>query len=266
LKNLLKRILAPIIGGAHFQKLLYNFHALSLIGMNVGGGGDARNSGEEFVIKYIKKVFKSQSDLVIFDVGSNIGDYAILLSEILEPNTNIYCFEPSKTTFEHLTENTVNLKNIQLFNIGLGVKAEFISLYFDKKESGLASFYKRRLDHFSIDMSKSELVEVKILDEFCSDHKIEHIHFLKMDVEGNELNILNGAKHMIENDSIDFIQFEFGGCNIDSRTFFQDFFYLLKERYRIYRILKNGLYPIDSYSEKYEIFITTNYLAQRISL
>jgi hypothetical protein len=87
-----------------------------------------------------------------------------------------------------------------------------------------------------------------------------------MDVEGNELNILNGAKRMIENDSIDFIQFEFGGCNIDSRTFFQDFFYLLKERYRIYRILKNGLYPIDSYSEKYEIFITTNYLAQRISL
>ena len=109
-------------------------------------------------------------------------------------------------------------------------------------------------------------IVTKILDEFCSDHKIEHIHFLKMDVEGNELNILNGAKRMIENDSIDFIQFEFGGCNIDSRTFFQDFFYLLKERYRIYRILKNGLYPIDSYSEKYEIFITTNYLAQRISL
>ena len=203
---------------------------------------------------------------MVFDVGSNIGEYAILLSQILEPNTNIYCFEPSKATFEHLIENTSNIKNIQLFNFGLGVKAESINLYFDKKESGLASFYKRRLDHFSIDMSKSELVEVKILDEFCRDHKIEHIHFLKMDVEGNELNILNGAKGMMDKGTIDFIQFEFGGCNIDSRTFFQDFFYLLKDQYHIYRILKNGLYPIDSYSEKYEIFITTNYLAKRKSL
>lgn len=118
MKNLLKRILAPIIGGAHFQKLLNNIHALSLIGMNVGGGGDTKNSGEEFVIKYINKVYESQSDLVVFDVGSNIGDYAILLSEILEPNTSIYCFEPSKATYAHLTKNTSNIKNIQLFNIG----------------------------------------------------------------------------------------------------------------------------------------------------
>jgi hypothetical protein len=112
-------------------------------------------------------------------------------------------------------------------------------------------------------MSKSEIVEINTIDEFCSANGIRHIHFLKMDVEGNELNILYGAKQMIESDSIDFIQFEFGGCNIDSRTYFQDFFYLLKDRYHIYRILKKGLFQIDTYSEKYEIFTTTNYLAQR---
>lgn len=66
---------------------------------------------------------------------------------------------------------------------------------------------------------------------------------------------------MICNNKIEVIQFEFGGCNIDSRTYFQDFYYLLKDNYKIYRILKNGLIEIKSYKEIYEIFITINYLA-----
>lgn len=66
---------------------------------------------------------------------------------------------------------------------------------------------------------------------------------------------------MINDKRIDAIQFEFGGCNIDSRTFFQDFFYLLKDNYKIYRVLKDGLLEMPIYKETYEIFITINYLA-----
>ena len=59
------------------------------------------------------------------------------------------------------------------------------------------------------------------------------------------------------------IQFEFGGCNIDYRTYFRDFYYLLKENYKIYRILKDGLFELKQYKESYEIFINVNYLAIR---
>jgi hypothetical protein len=90
---------------------------------------------------------------------------------------------------------------------------------------------------------------------------VEKIHFLKLDIEGHELKALNGVKEMIGNRKIDFIQFEFGGCNIDSRTFFQDFFYLLKDNNTWYRILKNGLFEIPEYKETCEIFITAYYLA-----
>ena len=65
---------------------------------------------------------------------------------------------------------------------------------------------------------------------------------------------------MIEADAITNILFEFGGCNIDSRTFFQDFFYLLKDKYHIYRVLQDGLFQISEYREIYEIFLTTNFL------
>ncbi len=68
---------------------------------------------------------------------------------------------------------------------------------------------------------------------------------------------------MLGSGAVDFIQFEFGGCNIDSRTYFQDFYYLLNDRYKISRILKDGLYPISRYKEMYEAFTTTNYLAEK---
>jgi len=71
-----------------------------------------------------------------------------------------------------------------------------------------------------------------------------------------------GGKEMINGNKIKFIQFEFGGCNIDAKTYFQDFWYLLNSRYKIYRVVKNGLYQIKQYKESYELFITTNFFAE----
>lgn len=71
---------------------------------------------------------------------------------------------------------------------------------------------------------------------------------------------------MIDSGNIDFIQFEFGGCNIDSRTYFQDFYYFLKDNYDIYRIVKNGLRKIDRYSETCEVFLNSNYIAEKIKI
>ena len=127
----------------------------------------------------------------------------------------------------------------------------------------MASVYKRKLDHFNIYMNQSEEIEIQTLDAFCKDHKIERIHLLKLDVEGHEKKVLDGASRMLKSGAIDFIQFEFGSCNIDSKTYFQDFYYLLKDNYKIYRILKNGLYQLNQYKEIYEAFSTTNYLAEK---
>ena len=83
-----------------------------------------------------------------------------------------------------------------------------------------------------------------------------------MDIEGHELSALKGAKEMLEGKKIRFIQFEFGGTNVDSRTYFQDFWYLLSKNYTIYRIVKDGLHLIPKYKETQEIFTTINYLAE----
>ena len=80
-------------------------------------------------------------------------------------------------------------------------------------------------------------------------------------MEGHELAVLRGGKKMFESGKVKIVQFEFGGCNIDSRTFFRDYFNFFKNDFKLYRILSNGLSPIDSYSEKLEVFQSANYLA-----
>ena len=58
------------------------------------------------------------------------------------------------------------------------------------------------------------------------------------------------------------IQFEFGGCNIGTRTYFQDFWYFFKSHHFIlYRITPIGAEPINQYKESEEYFSTTNYVA-----
>ncbi len=88
----------------------------------------------------------------------------------------------------------------------------------------------------------------------------ETIHLLKLDVEENEIKVLKGAKNLLAAKKIEIIQIEFGGANIDSRTFLRDFWNLLHKDYKMYRILSDGFTKIPFYTELIENFFCTNYL------
>jgi hypothetical protein len=103
-------------------------------------------------------------------------------------------------------------------------------------------------------------------DEYWETHLNKGlIDIVKIDVEGHELSVLKGFGQAILHTKI--IQFEFGGCNIDTRTYFQDFWYFFKERnFSLYIITPLGLSKIEKYIESLEFFSTTNYFAVNQSL
>jgi len=247
------------VGNKYMQFIFEKLYRISLRGMNYGTAGFVESSGEVPLIKRISEVFKNEARIVVFDVGSNDGDYAQSIIRNLKYNYVLHCFEPAQLAFELLIKNTKSSTDIIHNNFGLSDKREELDLYYDREGTGWASLYQIDHQSLSVKFEQSEKVKLEILDDYCEEYDIDHIHFLKMDVEGHELKVLKGASRMLNEGKIDFIQFEFGIANLVSKIFLHEFFKLL-EGYDIYRVLKNGVYKIE-YNERYEVFLTSNYLA-----
>lgn len=260
MKNILKEIAGLFLGRKVLQKPFEILYKISIKGMNFGLS-ETSSSGEKYVLKLIQRSTKGNFP-TIFDVGANKGQFAKLTDEVFSGSGKIYSFEPGEFTYSELLRNTSYIKNIETYNFGFGSRSAEMYLNYDNKGSGLASVYERNLDHMGIDFDKKEKIEIKKIDDFCEKNNIKNIDLLKIDVEGHEIEVLKGAEKMIAENKIKAIQFEFGGCNIDSRTYFHDFYLLLKDKYSIYRILQDGLCEIKQYSELQEIFTTINYYAK----
>jgi len=231
--------------------------------MGIGSGTAVSGSGEvRAMTQALKRAGRNGDAPVIFDVGANIGDWTLAALRCF-PRAVVHAFEPSAHHQDIYRQAVGERANVRLAPIALGARDETASLYKDRDLTGLASLTRRDLGHLGIDMSIREEVTVRMLDTYAEEAGVAAIDYLKLDVEGHELDVLKGAGRMIAEGRIAAIQFEFGGCNIDTRTYFRDFYRLLAGvGYSIYVIRPGGsLAPILKYREFYEQFATTNYVA-----
>jgi len=232
----------------------------------IGCGSDVFSSGEAAVFTKLKESTDSKRTLCVFDVGANKGQFLTLACTSLPGREfTIHAFEPSRKTYEQLCENARKYRNAVLNNYGLGREPGDRELFYDAVGSGLASLTKRKLDHLGLHMELSEKVKISTIDDYCDAHQIDRIDLLKIDVEGHELDVLIGGEKMFSKSAIDMVTFEFGGTDIDTRTFFRDFFYFFQDhRMRIARITPSGyLCELKSYNEGFEQFRITNFMCYR---
>ena len=264
------KLVNMFIGNLRFQKLLekWLYYIENLMG--IGTGSVVETSGEQALLLWLTQHNQREYPLCVFDVGANKGQFlSVAKATFSGLSIVVHAFEPSPTTYSFLCQNTEKFSNVVLNNFGLGEKAGDFMLYSDSPGSVLASLSQRRLDHFGLNLNCSETVRIETLDHYCELNQIHHIDLLKLDVEGHELSVVKGGRVMFEQHAIDMVTFEFGGCNIDTRSYFQDFWYFFQEIGMgfIYRITPTGyLFPITKYLETYERFRTTNYVAARLLL
>jgi len=263
---MLRKLLAKLSGNKPVQSLLEYLVFVCQYFQGIGSGSSVGDSGEEAVFSRLPT---ANSTPCIFDVGANKGQFLQLaLRSLGHREAAVHCFEPSKEAFAELSRAVAGDARVTLNHCALGRARGEAHLFYDEAASGLASMSKRNLEHIGVEFEQSEIINVETLDDYCQSTEVAHIDLLKIDVEGHELDVLIGAESMFARGFIDMVLFEFGGANIDTRTFFRDF-YLCFNRFGmdIYRISPSGFFvPIVSYSEQQEQFRTTNFFCVRRNL
>jgi FkbM family methyltransferase len=209
---------------------------------------------------------REDAAIVVFVAGANVGDYTAAAVQRLGARARLFAFEPSAETFRVLSRNVGSMPHVVLRNCGFGERSESRTLYSNEDGSGIASVYARDLRHLATALDHREQIELRAIDDVMTELGVERVHLLKLDIEGHELSALRGAQRALTEGRIDLVQFEFGGCNIDSRSYLRDFRDLLGSRYVLHRMVRGGLRALPRYAELQEIFVTTNFVAVRSEL
>lgn len=241
-----------------FNKLLFN---LSLRGLGVFNYQNITISGEQ---KFLENYLSKLASPVIFDVGANKGEYTCHCIRV-NKHARVYAFEPHPKTFKIL-KNSVSGEGVLVVNKAISNSKGKMQLYDykDNQGSSHATLCQDVIEKVHVGDSISCDVEVVTLDEFVTENKINKIHLLKIDVEGNEMNVLRGAKKSLEKDIFDVIQFEFTQINSVSRVFMKDYFDLLGAKFSLHRLLPNGLLSLGEYfSTTHEVYGYQNIVAIR---
>ena len=263
-KRLIRRSIAaagPVVGWCAAKGWLdRGAHGFSFLdGFGAGSGWDAEAEA------IAAAALIQSSDPVIFDVGANRGVWSQKLAANLGSKRGRYfLFEVAPYCFEPLRAACDALGNATIIPLAVGDKPGTASFYKPEEFSGLASLHERR--DVGVRQRTYDVMEVECvtLDAFVEKQGIDTVAFAKFDIEGHELFALKGASNLLAAQRITALQFEFGSANVNSRTFFRDFWDLLKGNgYNIYRVIPGGgRVEIERYSERLEYFHSaTNYLA-----
>jgi len=152
-------------------------------------------SYEETMTDWLECTVRLGAGDVALDVGANIGWYAVLLAKLSDPATQVFAFEPDPLNFSLLVDNLARngASTVKPVQKAAGAIAGRLHLH----QYGAKNLGRHSL--LPINEGTSVEVEVLSLDAFLAAEGIDlaRVRFLKMDVEGFELSVLEGMPKLL---------------------------------------------------------------------
>ena len=166
-----------------------------------------------------------------FEVGANYGQYLCDLSPLVGSDGEIHAFEPAEITFNCLARicRLRGLKNVTLHHMALSDAAGTAELHTPIKPNGKFGVAQASLGRESDVQNVTEIIRMETMDAMVAQHNIEKLDFVRCDVEGAELKVLQGGVETIKNYRPIFLMEVhppmlpmFGHSEADVNAFFKD--------------------------------------------
>lgn len=156
----------------------------------------------------LKHFYTGSSEFrVFFDVGANIGQSALEMHRGF-PKVKIYSFEPQPHIYSTLQDSTKHLHQIYTYQMALGATIQIKAISIDPHFKFNSRFSMKNKNEWTTEEGVESPIQIKTIDFFTTEMNISQIDYLKIDTEGYELEVLEGAKGLLAGGKIKFIEAE----------------------------------------------------------
>jgi FkbM family methyltransferase len=154
---------------------------------------------------YIDLLHKYKVDIKLaFDVGAHKGETLDDLKNYYD-NSVVHCFEPIQNNFSLLKQKAAQYKYVTVNDFALSNNIG--SIIIEKQKDSQTNSLKFEATESTLE-ANTEQIQVNTLNAYTKEVNITKIDLLKIDVEGFELQVLEGGSNLLQNNSIHFIFLE----------------------------------------------------------
>jgi FkbM family methyltransferase len=221
-------------------------------------------SNGEWLVQDVALRHAGSEGMTVLDVGANVGAWtARLLSAAAArgQDLHVHAFEASPRTYGELVhrlggQHAANVTTVNAAASNRPGRSEFFEVH---ELAGSNSLHGVAGE--TAGMTPTE-VDLLTIDAYCDEAGIDHVHLMKIDTEGHDLLVIEGAGSLVAGNAIDIVQFEYNFRWIGARRFLKDAFDLLVPHgYAIGKVTPNAIEWYEGWSPELETFREANYVA-----
>lgn len=208
--------------------------------------------------------YLSNNNYCILDVGANCGAFSLKLAQMISErkwsNCQIHAFEPNPFIYNNLTENLMLnhhlISIVHVNQLGLGNENGDFTMVFSETNTGGGKVLPKRSEPSALK------VKIQTLDEYVKSQGLTNIRFIKIDVEGYEPLVLEGARNTIRvYKPVLYIEITDQWFREHGYTKQQIFDYLLSENYELFAEINEKFIPLRQLGNKMNNIRQFNLLA-----
>lgn len=247
------------LGGRIGAQFLYRLGRKMYMSARRDIPNDMRANGEQ-LLQRAAILARRQQELVVFDVGANVGDWTQQFLQELRtnpppPRLALYAFEPVPTTMQVLKQNLPSdLPGLFLEDLALSGASGIAHIHVTD-HSGINSLH-------SMDGHVTREVPIRTItaSDFITERGLAHVHLMKCDTEGHDMEVMRGALPLLREGRISILQFEYNYRWVYSRNFLHDVFQLIEGLpYRLAKLQPDRLLLLKAWHPELERFFECNY-------